>query len=395
MNRKYTVYIILVAIVVGIIIFIDYARPKPIDWKPSYLSKDKIPFGLYVFNEEAATLFKGDSVAKFSITPYEYFDPKYDYDNSKYKIKGSFIAINETNTIDEESVKELLNFADYGNTVLLSMKSFPQTILDTLKIIPGGDQYFADSLQISLANNPSKSYWYNEGAGLTFFDSLPKNDSIRVLGYQQAGKVKKPNFIEARFGGGKILLHTQPAAFTNFHLLKGDHYKYTQDLVSYLPKGTIYWQNERVGQGVSDSPLRYIMSQPALRAAWQLGLIGLLVFIFFNAKRKQRVLPQIMPLRNTTVDFAKTIGNLYYQEGNHHTIIEKKIIYFLEHVRTEYLIDTYTLDDSFVEKLHLKTGKPVEEIQKTVSLINKHRHDFQSSEADVAAINNAIEKLRL
>jgi hypothetical protein len=123
--------------------------------------------------------------------------------------------------------------------------------------------------------------------------------------------------------------------------------------------------------------------------------LSLLIFIIFNAKRKQRVVPEIPPLRNTSVDFAKTIGNLYYQEGNHHTIIEKQIIYFLEHVRNEYHIDTYTLDNAFIEKLHLKTGKSFEDIQKAVDLIKKHRHEFQSTEADVIAINKAIEKLRI
>jgi hypothetical protein len=125
------------------------------------------------------------------------------------------------------------------------------------------------------------------------------------------------------------------------------------------------------------------------------AIIAFLVFIFFNARRRQRIVPEIAPLKNTTVDFAKTIGNLYFQEGDHHTIIEKKIIYFLEHVRNVYLIDTYSLDKDFVEKLHLKTGKPIEDIEKAVSLIKKHRHEFRSTEADVLAINKAIENLRL
>ena len=395
MNRKLTIYIVLVAVVIGLILFIDSMRPKPIDWSPTYGAKDKIPLGLYVFNEEAPNLFTGDSVVKFSTTPYQYFDTRYDYDNSKYKIKGSFITIDESDDMDEESVKELLNFADYGNTVLLSMKTFPGKLLDTLNISIAGADFVADSLQISLQNNPSKRYWYNEGIGLNYFDSIAVNDTIKVLGYQESLKSKHANFIEVKFGGGRILLHTQPAVFSNFHLLKADHYNYTQDLVSYLPKGNVYWQNGRNNQGISQSPLRYILSEPALKWALWLGLIGLVVFIFFNARRKQRIIPEIAPVRNTTVDFAKTIGNLYFMEGNHHTIIEKKIIYFLEKVRTEYLIDTYALDDNFIEKLHLKTGKPVTDIQTTVSLIKKHRHAFQSTEAEVAAINNAIEKLRL
>ena len=54
--------------------------------------------------------------------------------------------------------------------------------------------------------------------------------------------------------------------------------------------------------------------------------------MIFNAKRRQRVVPIINPLPNTTLDFTKTIGNLYYQEGNHQNIVDKKIIYFLEKI---------------------------------------------------------------
>jgi hypothetical protein len=59
------------------------------------------------------------------------------------------------------------------------------------------------------------------------------------------------------------------------------------------------------------------------------------------------------------------------------------------------LIDTYDLDDTFVEKLHLKTGKPVADIQHAIRLIKKYRYQFESTEEDVIEINKAIEKLRL
>jgi len=398
MNRKLILYIGILVIIAGLLIYDDASSPDPIDWTPTYSTTAKAPLGLYVFNKEVNDLVKGDSVEKFRITPYEYFDKKYDYDNEKYTIKGTFLAISETDEIDNQSAMELLSFADYGNTVMLSMKRFPQKITDTLNLY-AESRFFGDSIQFSLKKSPEKKYWYNEGAGITFFDSLtPKKveeSGIKILGYQIDNGKKLPNFIEVPFGNGRILLHTQPAVFSNYYLLKGDHYKYTQDVMSLLPRGTIYWQDGNATSTMNDSPLGYILKQPALKAAFYLGLLGLLVFIFFNAKRKQRIIPEIVPLRNTTIDFAKTIGNLYFMEGDHHTIIEKKIIYFLEQVRTEYLIDTYSLDDAFAEKLHLKTGKPVEEIQTAINLIKKHRHNFASTEADVAAVNNAIENLRI
>jgi hypothetical protein len=114
----------------------------------------------------------------------------------------------------------------------------------------------------------------------------------------------------------------------------------------------------------------------------------------FNAKRKQRIVPILQPLSNLTIDFTKTIGNLYYQEGDHKNIIDKKIIYFLERIRTEYLIDTTKLDDEFVKKLHHKTGKDEKDIQELVLLINEYRNSYHGNiEADLIRINNAIEKI--
>ena len=116
--------------------------------------------------------------------------------------------------------------------------------------------------------------------------------------------------------------------------------------------------------------------------------------MIFNAKRRQRVIPIIKPLPNTTVDFTKTIGNLYYQEGNHQNLIDKKIIYFLERVRNEYLIDTAVLDENFIKKLHAKTGKDIKDIEHLVYLINYQKKSYhQSIETDLIEINKAIEKI--
>jgi hypothetical protein len=86
-----------------------------------------------------------------------------------------------------------------------------------------------------------------------------------------------------------------------------------------------------------------------------LFLGAVLVFILFNAKRRQRVVPIIEPLKNTSVDFIRSIGNLYMQEGDFHDMMAKKSQYFLSKVRTELLIDTQVLDEEFEKKLHLKT----------------------------------------
>ena len=396
MNRKLIIYIVFIALVVGLLVMIDASRPKPIDWRPTYAVKDKIPLGLYVFNNEAKGTFKGSRINKLNVTPYEYFDSLYDYKTKHYKANGTFINIAEENSMDRESVMELVYFADHGNTVFLSMKDLPELLLDTLKVKVSGAFTLKDTIRLSIpGKNNGKAYKFSQGAGETYFDSIDTK-KVKILGYQQVDK-RRPNFIRVPFGSGSFLLHTQPAAFSNYHMLKDNHHEYTEGLLSYLPEGDVFWYSPYFvkRKDISDNTLRYILSQPALKWAMWIGLLAIIIFVFFNAKRKQRIIPEITPLRNTTVDFARTVGNLYYQEGNHYTIIEKKIIYFLEKVRNDYTIDTYSLDEAFIEKLHLKTGKPVEDIQNTVRLIKQHRHQFVSTEADVIAINKAIENLRL
>ncbi|OIQ17296.1 MAG: hypothetical protein BM557_08780 [Flavobacterium sp. MedPE-SWcel] len=398
MNKQLTLYIVLLIIVTGIIIGIDSSKPKPIDWTPSYDIKEKSPLGLFIFNEEAERLFKGQKIEKFNITPYEFFDAKFDYDAKKYNADGTFIAISKTNEIDPESIEELMYFAEHGNTVFLSMERFPYTLLDTLKIELESHHYIQDTLLLSINNSTvskPKKYIFKEATGLNYFSSIDTLTTA-VLGHQFLFEKEYTNYISVPFGDGKFLLHTQPVAFSNFYLLKENNHEYAEKALGYIPEKTIYWNTGSLNnERISGSPLRFILDQPALNSAFLLALLIIVIFIIFNAKRKQRIIPEIAPLKNTTVDFTKTIGNLYYQEGNHHTIIEKKIIYLLEKIRSEYLIDTYSLDDIFIEKLHLKTGNTVEDIQKTVHLIKKHRHQFESTEADVIEINKAIEKLKL
>lgn len=399
MNKSIKIYIAILVLILVLILIADHNKPKPIDWRPTYAVNDKIPFGLYVFDKEIKGLLKNQKIEKISkVTPYEFLDSKYDADTlvETYTIKGTFLNISENNTIDDQSIKEIFYFVSHGNNAFLSMKTFPKILSDSLKIQFQSDFLQTDSTAMWMANkkvNPKK-YLFTTASEVYFskIDTL----NTTVLGYQNnAKKQRHINFIKVAYKGGNFYLHTQPAAFTNFNLLKNDHYQYAENVLSYLPKEAVFWYTKgQNNEQISNSPLRYIHSQPALRWAWYFFLIGVLIFMVFNAKRKQRIVPILKPLPNLTVDFTKTIGNLYYQEGDHSNIIDKKIIYLLERIRNEYLIDTTKLDDDFIKKLHHKTGKEETDIQELVFLINEHRNSYHGSiEEDLIRLNNAIEKI--
>ena len=129
-------------------------------------------------------------------------------------------------------------------------------------------------------------------------------------------------------------------------------------MFSYLPKDrdTLWFMEEQNLQSIS--PLRFILRNPPLRYAWYIFLVGFLVFIIFHAKRKQRIIPIIKPLENTSVEFVRSIGNLYLNEGDAKDMMQKKVTYFLNKVRTDLPDRYFCHRRCFVNRLQLKTGKP-------------------------------------
>lgn len=396
MNNTIKIYIVFLILLLAGIIYIDAVKPKPINWFPSYDVTDKAPFGLYVFDNESSALLKQNKIQKVIKTLYEFFNGKNALVDVDYGYSGTIFSVSENYNLDNKSNNELFDFVGDGNTVFISSKNFPKILMDSLGFKFDSRLKLSDTVNVWTANKNlgHTKYNLNIGAGNSYFSAIDTL-STTVLGYQGNDKTKEVNFIKVPYKDGFFYLHTQPACFTNYHLLKDNHSEYTEKILSYIPKGNLFWlvkgQN---GEVISNSPLRYILSQPALKWAWFLFLLGMILFMIFNAKRKQRVVPILKSLPNTTVDFTKTIGNLYYQEGDHQNIIEKKIIYFLEKIRNDYLIDTTILNENFEKKLHLKTGKNIQDIKQLVWLITHLRNPYYLCvEEDLIEINNAIEKI--
>ena len=396
MNKALKLYIAFFVLIIIGIITLDASGPQPIDWTPTFAPKDKIPLGLYVLDQEINGLFPSQKLEKFTNTFYEFLHPKFKRLDSTYSVKGTILLISNEQEIDSTSARELCRFVGCGNSAYLSMQYFESHLMDTLKTDYRNQRMFSDTTCFNLCNKNfnHKTFKFERGLTSSYFSEIDTTTTT-VLGYQKNGSVKEANFIKVPFKKGFFYLHTQPAAFSNYYILDEKNAEYCANILSYIPEGNIYWQVTTYSKyDMSSSPMRFILSNPALKWAWYLFLIGMATFIVFNAKRKQRIIPIKDPLPNTTVDFTKTIGNLYLQEGDHHNIIDKKIIYFLEKIRSDYMIDTSNLDENFVNRLHQKTGKDKSDIELFVKLIKKHRSKSNSTEKDVIKISKAIETLR-
>ena len=393
MNKTIRIYVgLLILLFIGAIA-IEYSKPKPINWTRTFNETHSIPYGTFVLYNELRELFQKSKVHDIAVSPYEYFDDYYNLEDSTYLTTGNYMLIDDYAEVDDVSAQELLDFASHGNTIFMSSNYLPKKFLDTLGIELENDYDFTGEAQLSLANPIFKndSITISKGLSNIYFSKLDSSKTT-VLGYQKFNTKEHINFIKVNHVNGEVYLHLQPVAFTNFSLLKKDNKKYAAAILSYLPDDTIYFDSRNKKRTeLGDSPLRFILSQPALKWAWLLGLVSLLIFVLFNAKRKQRIVKIIKPLENSTIAFTKTIGNLYYETKDHNNLIDKKITYFLESIRSKYYLDTQLLDDKFVKNLSLKSGKEQSKTKKTINLIVHLKAKQSCNEDDLKLLNKAIE----
>jgi hypothetical protein len=393
MNKTLKTYIGVLVLLFVMVVIIDFSKPKPINWTPSYNELHKIPYGIFILHDQLKNLFPDTEVKNIKVTPYEYFDDFYSWEDSLYNTSGTYMLIQDFNEVDNISAQELLDFASHGNDIFIASNYPPGKFLDSLSVEIKNKYDFEGGAELSFTNPKLKndSITVTKGLSNYYFSKLDTLNTT-VLGYQKFDSINRVNYVKIEHGLGNVYLHLQPVVFTNYHLLKKDNKKYASTVLSYLKDDVIHFDSRnKIDANLSRSPLRFILSQPTLRNALWLALVTLFLFMVFNSKRRQRIVKIIKPLENSTIAFTKTIGNLYYETKDHNTIIEKKITYFLEHLRRKYYVDTELLDDKFIKNLSLKANKDKDNIKALIALILNLKAKSNCTEADLLELNKSIE----
>lgn len=383
MNKTFKIYAIIFIIIMVILALFEVNKKEVTDWRKNFDVNQKSPFGLFVFNKEIKDLLK-NNLTKIDVAPYDYYTEK--------NKKPHNILIVESE-MDPESWNKILDEVSKGSDAMIIVNRLPKNISDTIGFYGSKISYEEQNVlkltDKKYQNDFIKLDKFPSGRGFSYI-----KPNVQVLGKTvEENNNDQANFIKAPFGKGNVYVHCEPLFLTNYYLLQSGNVKYAQSVFSYLNDRETLWFVES-NTKESRSLLRFILSNPALKYAWWVFLGGLILFIFFNVKRKQRIVPIIEPLKNTSADFVKSIGNLYLQEGDFHDMMAKKAQYFLNKVRLDLLIDTQNLDEEFAKKLQLKTGKNSDMVNEAIILIKKAQDPYASvMKEDLARINNLLDEI--
>lgn len=379
-------YIIYLSAFIGIYVVVQLLSPRKHNWSISLSHADKDPYGTYVLNELLPDLF--DSVETTNKTLYELFENKVE--------NTAFLSLSTSLKMEKEDTESLLRFVANGNTVFLSAQYFYGKLADTLNL--DTNDYMFDSNEIigqhdSVALHFSNSsfdtlvsYKYRRYNVHNFFSSY---DSIRTTVIARSA-LGKPITLRMTIGKGSLIVNSTPLVFTNINILNGDNHNFASHSLSYLNKEKLVWTEfYHLGRMEAGTPLRFILTQEPLTWAYYIAIISFLLLILFESKRKQRVIPIIPPVENSTLEFVSTIGNLYYQQGDHKNIAEKKIMYFFDHLRTHYHLDLATIKD--IKYVARKTGNDEKSTSILFNFIQNIQKKQSVSSEELIALNKQIE----
>lgn len=398
MDRRSKIIIGLFAAVLLTIIVTEIVRPKPLNWRPSYTATDKIPFGCHVLFNELPTLFPENKIATVDESLYNLLSERDTNATSNY------ILINNGIEFDEQEYNEVLDYVADGNSVFMASSWFGQYLSDTLNIRTSYAYTVSeDSIYTDLANTSfkTKKFTFKRAMGNQHFVSVDSLNTT-ILGNitfqegedfleEEQKTLTRPNFIKVAFGKGTFYLNSTPEAFGNYYMLNKNQ-DYVANAFSYLDnRSTIYWDNyKKSGRVYIDSPMRFVLNQAPLKWAYYISIAALIIFVIFRAKREQRIIPVIEPLENSSIEFARTVGTLYHQHRDYSDLIAKKLKFFLEYMRSNFYMDTSTINQKTAEDLAAKSGKPLTETKALIEFIVYLRGKAVHSEQNLIDINKKI-----
>jgi hypothetical protein len=382
----YRKYALCLGVLFAALVLIEYNRPKPIDWSQTFSNKDKIPYGTYVLYELLPDLFRGQPLLPVRLPVASQLAGR------RPAVPGNYIFINRSFEIDSLDLAALLQYAARGNRVFISAEYFGANLRDTLHFDTDDSVFqLKGKLGLSLSHpalRREKPYFFEARHVTTHLETTP-GQAFEILGSNGAGK---PNFMRVPVGAGAIYLHTVPLAFSNYYVIGSRQSRYAAQVLSHLPVAPVLWDEyQKQGRDEATSVFRVLLAHEALRWAYYITLAGLLVFILFEAKRTQRMIPVLERPRNTTLEFVQVVGNLYFNHQDHKVIAEKKIHYFLEYLRLHFYAASPELDGAFRELVAAKTGLASEVLTPLFTLIGDIRARPGISEQHLVALNRHLE----
>lgn len=409
--------------------------PKKFVWSPTFSHVDKQPFGCFVFDSVLTQSLPNG----YHVTKKTFFQLDQEHAKEKISVlmvvdqqdlkqldvkylcniarRGGKVMVVASSSFDDgrnadtvvvDELERTFNVRIEDGTyfslrgILAGLKAHDNDMYDTIYWNNRETMYAAQSYRM----------FYNMVGGTLFVDSVPKvkrlaytlstagydykYDSLYVGDFTRFDTIvdekerieridtfaikKVPTAVSVPYGKGEVIFVSSPLLFTNYGMLEGNTSVYIFRLMSYLADLPVYRTEAYVKTDAmlvaEQSPFREFIKRPPLRWALYLALLGVVLFMIFTARRRQRVIPIMSKPANRSLEFIQLIGTLYYQRKDHVDLVRKKFKLFAEELRKTAGVDISDVntDDREYQLLAEKTGMNSDRLKKVIRQIRLVLH---------------------
>jgi hypothetical protein len=381
--KGFKLYIGIILAIIFLTAIAIYNQPKEIDWKITLAKEDKIPFGTYVLNQNINKLFPNQKINESRLDVYRLIKE----DSTK---NSQILIISKSFKIGKAEVERLVNWVEKGNKIFIAAYNIDDNFTNYFKLKFG----FAmpdENVDLKFTNpilNKEKYIFTKNSVNIFFINRIAKNQTS--LAKDGNGNT---NFIAINLKKGAIYVCPNPLIFSNYNLIDTKNRKVASNMLSYLSaKKPLILTNYYLYNSVdNESILTTLFKFTELKWAYYIALITLIIYILANVKRKQRAIPVVTPLQNTSLNFVSTIAQIYFQQKDHTQLTQKKIYHFLEFVKQKYRLQQNN-NIQFIEQLSAKSGVDEEVVTKIIILSEKIKKKQTITEIQLIEISNLIDK---
>lgn len=409
--------------------------PKKFVWSPTFSHVDKQPLGCFVFDSVLTQSLPNG----YHVTKKTFFQLDQEHAKEKISVlmvvdqqdlkqldvkylcniarRGGKVMVVASSSFDDGRNADTVVVDELERTFKVRIED--GTYFSLRGILAGLKAHDNDMYDTIYWNNRETMYaaqsyrmFYNMVGGTLFVDSVPKvkrlaytlstagydyrHDSLYVGDFTGFDTIvdekerieridtfaikKVPTAVSVPYGKGEVIFVSSPLLFTNYGMLEGNTSVYIFRLMSYLADLPVYRTEAYVKTDAmlvaEQSPFREFIKRPPLRWALYLALLGVVLFMIFTARRRQRVIPIMSKPANRSLEFIQLIGTLYYQRKDHVDLVRKKFKLFAEELRKTAGVDISDVNTDDREYLLLaeKTGMNSDRLKKVIRQIRLVLH---------------------
>ena len=409
--------------------------PKKFVWSPTFSHVDKQPLGCFVFDSVLTQSLPNG----YHVTKKTFFQLDQEHAKEKISVlmvvdqqnlkqldvkylcniarRGGKVMVVASSSFDDGRNADTVVVDELERTFNVRIED--GTYFSLRGILSGLKAHDNDMYDTIYWNNRETMYaaqsyrmFYNMVGGTLFVDSVPKvkrlaytlstagydykYDSLYVGDFTRFDTIvdkkerieridtfaikKVPTAVSVPYGKGEVIFVSSPLLFTNYGMLEGNTFVYIFRLMSYLADLPVYRTEAYVKTDAmlvaEQSPFREFIKRPPLRWALYLALLGVVLFMIFTARRRQRVIPIMSKPANRSLEFIQLIGTLYYQRKDHVDLVRKKFKLFAEELRKTAGVDISDVNTDDREYLLLaeKTGMNSDRLKKVIRQIRLVLH---------------------